>query len=84
MVEATAKFIKARMKDWKESNLNMMKEAIFTFQTLVANCERIPKRAVAVYTPFLCEKIGDIKMMGPTKELLTDLAQFVSAKYISV
>ena len=31
MVEATVKFIKARMKDWKESNLNMMKEAIFTF-----------------------------------------------------
>ena len=31
MVEATAKFVKARMKDWKESNINMMKEAIFTF-----------------------------------------------------
>lgn len=28
MVEATAKFIKAKMKDWKESNLVMMKEAI--------------------------------------------------------
>ena len=25
MVEATCKFIKIRMKDWKESNLNMMK-----------------------------------------------------------
>ena len=34
MVEATCKFIKARMKDWKESNINMMKEAIFTFQTM--------------------------------------------------
>ena len=28
MVEATAKFVKAKMKDWKESNLVMMKEAI--------------------------------------------------------
>ena len=28
MVEATAKFIKAKMKDWKESNIVMMKEAI--------------------------------------------------------
>ena len=74
MVEATAKFIKARMKDWKESNLNMMKEAIFTFQTIVAHCERISKRTVAVYTPFLCEKIGDVKMMGPIKELLMDLS----------
>ena len=28
MVEATAKFIKAKMKDWKESNLVLMKEAV--------------------------------------------------------
>ena len=28
MVEATAKFVKAKMKDWKESNLVLMKEAI--------------------------------------------------------
>ena len=28
MVEATAKFIKAKMKDWKESNIVIMKEAI--------------------------------------------------------
>ena len=74
MVEATAKFVKARMKDWKESNLNMMKEAIFTFQAMTAHCERIPKRAVIVYTPFLCEKIGDTKMMGPIKELFIDLS----------
>lgn len=74
MVEATAKFIKIRMKDWKESNLNMMKEAIFTFQAMATHCERIPKRAVITYTPFLCEKIGDIKMMGPIKELLLELS----------
>ena len=84
MVEATVKFIKARMKDWKESNLNMMKEAIFTFQTIVANCERVPKRAVVVYMPFLSDKIGDIKMSAAIKELLTDLSQFVSAKFISL
>lgn len=28
MVEATAKFIKIKMKDWKESNLVLQKEAI--------------------------------------------------------
>ena len=31
MVEATCKFIKTKMKDWKESNINLMKESIFTF-----------------------------------------------------
>ena len=31
MVEALAKFIKTKMKDWKESNINLMKESIFTF-----------------------------------------------------
>lgn len=28
MLEATARYVKAKMKDWKESNINLMKEAI--------------------------------------------------------
>jgi hypothetical protein len=28
VIEALAKFIKSRLKDWKESNLNIIKETI--------------------------------------------------------
>ncbi len=84
MVEATAKFVKAKMKDWKESNIVMMKEAVSVLLVMTQQCEDIPKRAVACYTPFLCEKIGDIKMNGPIKEELLNCAEFCTAKWISV
>jgi SpoU rRNA methylase family enzyme len=62
MVEATCKFVKSKMKDFKESNLNLMKETANVFLCMTQHCDDIPKRAVACYTPFLCEKIGDIKI----------------------
>lgn len=30
VLEATSKFIKDKMKDWKESNVNMIKESLNT------------------------------------------------------
>lgn len=84
MVEATAKFIKAKMKDWKESNLVMMKCAVEILLVLTQNCESIPKRAIAVYSPFLCDKIGDVKLSGMIKEALLNASEHVSAKFTSI
>ena len=84
MVEATAKFIKAKMKDWKESNIVMMKEAIQILLTMTIHCENIPKRALAVYTPFICEKIGDVKMSTMIKESLINAAECCTAKFVSI
>jgi len=84
MVEATARFVKLKMKEWKESNLVLMKEAISVLLVMTQHCEDIPKRAVAIYTPFLCDKIGDIKLNGPIKEELLNCAEFCTAKFISV
>lgn len=81
-LEATAKFIKSNMKDWKESNINLMKEAIFTLKAMTVHCEKIPKRVVATYSPFLCDKIGDIKVAVVIKEVLMTLAEFVTPKFI--
>ena len=81
-LEATAKFIKAKMKDWKESNINLMKESIITLKSMT-ECDRIPKRAVHTFSPFLCDKIGDIKMTAMVKEVLLSLADFVTPKFIA-
>ena len=32
------------------------------------HCDDIPKRALACYAPFLCEKIGDVKLNAAIKE----------------
>lgn len=83
IVEATTRYIKAKMKDWKESNLNMKKEAVNVIAAMCANCDDIPKKAYFVYAPYLCDNIGDVKMSGPIKEVLQNIASFVTAKYVA-
>jgi hypothetical protein len=72
------------MKDWKESNINLIKEAIALFDTIAANCERVNKRAVGCIMPFLSDKIGDIKVVNPIKELLISLSELVSPKFVGL
>jgi len=71
------------MKDWKESNINLMKEAIATLKKMTECCDRIPKRAVWVYSEFLTDKIGDVKFTALVKELMMILADFVTAKFVA-
>lgn len=84
MVEATCKFVKARMKDWKESNINLMKESINVLISLTQHCEDVPKRAIVAYAPFLCDKIGDIKMQALVKEAYLNAAEFCTAKFVCI
>ncbi len=75
VIEALAKFVKMKMKDWKESNVNLVKETIALFTVVAQNCEKINKRAVACLMPFLSEKVGDVKVMQSVHELLMSLAE---------
>lgn len=60
-IEATCRFIKDAMKGWKESNMNMIKESINSLICCMDSCERIPKKSIFLYAPFIGEKIGDTK-----------------------
>jgi hypothetical protein len=82
-LEATAKYVKTVMKDWKESNLNMLKEALNVAKSMVENCERIPKRVLGTYAQFLCDKIGDIKLAKTISEIMLGFAEFMGAKFVS-
>ena len=57
-----AKFVKMKMKDWKESNLNLVKETIALFSVMASSCEKVNRRTVSCVMPFLSDKIGDVKM----------------------
>ena len=50
------------MKDWKESNVNIIKEAIALFTVIAQSLEKINKRAVHTMMPFLSDKLGDVKV----------------------
>lgn len=75
VIEGLAKYIKGKMKDWKESNVNLVKETIALFTVVAQNCEKINKRAVSCLMPFLNEKIGDVKVMQTVHELHMLLAE---------
>lgn len=84
LIEAVVKFIKLKMKDWKESNINLIKESINLFLDIAKNCEKINKRAVACMMPFVTDKIADAKNMNNVSELMLHLSELVTPKYISM
>lgn len=83
MLEAVSKFVKAKMKDFKESNINLMKEIVQTYICIATNCDAINKRTFHVGMQFMVEKIGDIKLSVQIKECMVLAAEKVSPKYIS-
>jgi hypothetical protein len=82
MVEAAAKFIKARMKDWKESNINLQKAIIAFYNFIAMNCEQINKRTVFCASSFFVDKIGDVKLSNLIKEMLMNIGELVTPKFI--
>jgi len=82
--EAVAKFIKAKMKDWKESNINLIKETVAFFGTMAQSCDKINKRGVSCAMSFFSEKIGDAKTQNSVHEVLMNLAEIVTPKFISL
>ena len=82
MIEASAKFVKAKMKDWKESNINLQK-GIVSLYACYATLENVGKRTVAAVMSFFVDKLGDVKLVNLIKPVLMDLAELVTPKFIS-
>lgn len=72
------------MKDWKESNVNLIKECIALYLVIAKNCEKINKRAVSCAMPFFSDKLGDVKVMQQTNDLLMALSEVVGPKFIGL
>ena len=72
------------MKEWKESNLNLIKESITLFTTIAKASDKINKKAVIILMPFLSDKIGDAKYSAGVQELLMMFAEQVTPKFISL
>jgi hypothetical protein len=84
IIEAVVKYTKIKLKDWKESNINLIKESIGLFTTISTSCEKLSKRAVFVMMSFLSDKLGDVKMLNPVSELLLSLSETVTPKYVAL
>jgi len=83
-IEAMCRYIKNKaMKDWKESNMNMIKESINSVNFCLESCERVPKRAINIFAPFIVEKIGDTKYQAIIIKLADSAAEFCGSKFVA-
>ena len=82
IIEASAKFVKAKMKDWKESNINLQKGIVALYQCY-ATLDHVGKRTVAAVMSFFVDKLGDVKLVNLIKPVLMDLAELVTPKFVS-
>lgn len=83
VIEGVVKFTKMKMKDWKESNINLIKESIALFTVIAQNCDKLSKRSVWVMMPFLSDKLGDVKVLNSVSELILSLSEVVTPKYVA-
>lgn len=72
------------MKDWKESNINLIKETVTLFTTVAKNSDQVSKRTASTLMPFLADKIGDVKLVNPVSELLLSLSEQATPKFIAL
>ena len=82
-IEAAMKHVRAKMKDWKESNMNLIKGALAMMLEVSGNLEKVGKRPVAVICPFLGDKLGDVKYQPTSSEILMNLAERVGPAFIA-
>jgi hypothetical protein len=81
MLEAVARFIKAKMKEWKESNINLQKAIPALFDCIATNCTSMNKRVFTTPMSFLVEKIGDVKLSEMIKNLLMNVTECLGPKF---
>lgn len=84
MLEAVAQFIKAKMKDWKESNINLQKAIPALFDCIATNCTTLNKRVFSCPMSFLVDKIGDVKLCELVKNLLMNATECMGPKFIGL
>ena len=70
------------MKDWKESNINLQKGIVALFNHMATNCDFINKRTIHCAMSFFVDKIGDVKLSVAIKEMLMNISEIVTPKYI--
>lgn len=77
------KFIKLKLKDYKESNFNIVKEAINTIQVLCENCSSFGKKHAVGVCKRLIEKLSDNKLKPTLVSMLNKFMEYLTPKFIS-
>lgn len=83
LFEASFWFIKIKMKEWKEKNVNIVKAALQCISDVIKATECMSKRAATIIIPFLSESIGDAKYKDTCHENLLSLSELVGPGFVA-
>ncbi len=74
------KFIKIKLKDFKENNFNILREAFILYENLVERCSSFTRKHANIIIKNFSDKIGDQKLKTQMQNLLTKINEFHSPK----
>lgn len=83
LYEASFWYVKIKMKEWKEKNVNIVKAALQCLVDVIKGSECMSKRAATIIIPFLSESIGDPKYKEQCAESLMSLAELVGPGFVA-
>ena len=81
-IDIILKFQKLKLKDYKENNFNILKEALTVIDSLLSSCDNFSKRHANPIIKKTHEKIGDNKVKDKYISLLFKMMDYLSPKYI--
>jgi hypothetical protein len=81
--EAVAKTAKSKLKEWKESNMNIVKETLNLLLHMGKVAPKVNKRTFQCIAPFLSEKIGDTKYKELCNDALLTYSELVGPGFVA-
>ena len=82
-IEYVFKYIRAKLKDWKESNLSVVKEAFNTILSITETPEiPLTKRCFSVISPLIINNLHDSKYTESCNKIVTGFVETISPKFM--
>jgi hypothetical protein len=81
-LEATLVVLKKRAKDWKEGNLNVVRE-LLAFIAHVAEKHVLTRRSFAIVAPFIFDKLGDSKFTDVVGNIILQSAAACAPTHVA-
>lgn len=72
------------MKEYKESNINLQKGAIATYDVMAKETQALSKLALKTSMQFFTDKIGDVKLSKLIMDMLMSAAELVTPNFVAL
>ena len=75
------RFLKLRLKDYKENNINILKEVMKFYEDLIEKSKKFNKKNSFILLKNFSEKIGDLKLKENVGNLLNKIFEYQGPRF---